>query len=90
MNIKISYKKMGKMLAGYRHRSELTQKQVAEGLGLIGPQFISNIERGLCPAPLDTLVEMLRLYGLNKNEKTMFFELLLKEYESKLRKAFLR
>ncbi len=32
--------------------SKLTQKAVAQKVGNINAQFISNIERGLCPAPV--------------------------------------
>jgi transcriptional regulator with XRE-family HTH domain len=55
-------KKLGDHLKEVRERAGLTQNEVSERLGYSSPQFISNIERGVSVAPLDTLAKMNRLY----------------------------
>lgn len=45
-----------------RQVSGWTQKEVALELGLKGPQYISNMERGRCAIPLCYLVKMAKMY----------------------------
>ena len=58
----------GVFLRNQRQKSGLTQLVVAKACGLSSAQFISNIERGICPVPSDTLVKMSELYNLNKKD----------------------
>ena len=45
-------RELGRLIARRREGLGLTQRDVAETLGYRGPQFISNIERGLAGLPL--------------------------------------
>lgn len=45
-----------------------TQKEVAEELGWSTPQYISNIERGMCEMPGHAIPKVSKMYGLKKNE----------------------
>lgn len=47
-----------------RLKKGLTQGQAAKELGLTSPQYISNIERGLCPASLETILKLIEVYDL--------------------------
>ncbi|MEO0335933.1 MAG: helix-turn-helix transcriptional regulator [Pseudomonadota bacterium] len=75
---------VGKYLKEQRVRSNLTQSQVAQSLGYTSPQFISNIERGLCSAPIKHLKGFLKLYNLSLEE---LLSVILKQEESNLRRA---
>lgn len=50
------------MLARARQNAGLSQKEVATALKLTSPQYISNIERGLCMASPRVLRKMAALY----------------------------
>jgi len=60
-------KEMAKKLKEIRERSRLTQKEVAEALGLkskYGRSFIARLENGLVPNPsLRTILDILRICG---------------------------
>lgn len=55
-------KKLGEHLKDVRESMNYTQSEVAQRLGYSSPQFISNIERGISVAPLDTLAKMIKMY----------------------------
>ena len=58
----------GTYLKNQRQKSGLTQSEVADSCGLTSPQFISNIERGLCSVPADILVTMADIYKIGKKD----------------------
>jgi len=50
------------LLRYLRIKASLSQRDVAESLGLESGQFISNFERGACLPPLKSLPELASLY----------------------------
>jgi len=68
MILKRSFKKMGKFLKAKRIEADLSQAYVAKKLGYTSSQFISNIERGLCGPPTESLRILIDLYRLDSNE----------------------
>jgi transcriptional regulator with XRE-family HTH domain len=77
---KMQIRKLGEYLREKRVRADLTQGWVAERMGFTSPQFISNIERGLCSPPMDVLKRMVRLYKLRNPEVVKFLSRLQEEY----------
>lgn len=59
-------KEFGVYLRVQRLKANVTQKEIAKACGFSSPQFISNIERGICPVPAEVLVIMADVYDLNK------------------------
>lgn len=51
-----------------RINQNLTQKQVADHLGLTGPQLVSNWERGICSVPRRFRSEVARLYNIPEGD----------------------
>jgi len=74
---------LGELLRKKREAAGLTQMDVAEKAGLSSPQFISNIERGACGAPLKLLDLMIRLYRM---EPGVIVKLLLENSKENLRR----
>ncbi len=77
---KLQIRKLGEYLRDKRVKADLTQGFVAERMGFTSPQFISNIERGLCSPPMDVLKRMVRLYKLRNPEVVKFLSRLQEEY----------
>ncbi len=84
MNKAPSQKRIGQFLKQHRVKAGLTQSDVAQRLGYTSPQFISNIERGLCSAPVKHLKDFAKMYHLDSEE---LIGLLLSEHETLLREA---
>lgn len=80
------FKNVGRFLRQRRIEIGLTQRQVSEKLGYGSPQFISDMERGLCTLPLKKLGEIVKLYKLAPQE---LMELMLQEQEAILRDALM-
>lgn len=59
-------KEFGDFLKESRIEAGLTQKEIAKKCGHNSPQFISNIERGLCWPPMNVLIIMSDLYKIPK------------------------
>lgn len=61
------WKSLGRYLAEIRQKAGLSQAQVAKLMKpmKIGPQFISNIERGICSPPEDLLRELVMVYQID-------------------------
>lgn len=57
-------KEFGIFLRERRLKSNLTQKEMANLCGYDSPQYISNIERGLCPIPPRVLGLMAKKYKI--------------------------
>ena len=66
------YIRQGIFLKKKRQQAKLSQAEVAEKLGYGGPQFISNIERGVSSVPLEKLGEMAELYKISKRQMAEF------------------
>jgi len=58
---------LGKFLKNARSDRALTQKDVAEKLGL-HVQFVSNWERGICAPPGHSFQKMIQLLRLDRSE----------------------
>lgn len=56
--------RLGKFLQKKRMEKGLSQGEVAKKLGYTSPQFISNIERGLCSPALSSAKKMAKLYDI--------------------------
>lgn len=52
-----------KIIQGLRAEVGLSQADLAKKLGYASPQFISNIERGLCGVPIDKIKIIDKAYG---------------------------
>ena len=78
------HRSVGQYLRDKRIESGLTQAKVAEDLGYSTPQFISNIERGLCSPPLKNLRTLVRMYRIPVDE---IMVIIMKEQEAILRQA---
>ena len=62
--------KLGEFLQQKRKEKGISQGQVSKVLGYSSPQFISNIERGLCCPPFPALKQMADLYQIDPEEMT--------------------
>ncbi len=81
------FKTLGHLLKDSREKNDYSQKEISTRLGYSSPQFISNIERGLCAPPLATLKQLIEVYKLNPDKVV---RLILKEEKRKLEGALLR
>lgn len=81
------FKTLGTLLRESRERNGFSQKEISSRLGYSSPQFISNIERGLCAPPLNKLKDLIDVYELNPDKVV---RLILKEEKRKLEGALLR
>jgi transcriptional regulator with XRE-family HTH domain len=80
--------RIGNAVKQRRELANLTQWDLAKGLGYTSPQIISNIERGVALPPLSRAKKMCRLLGLSKRQ-TIFMQMLFTDcYKEKVRKAF--
>jgi transcriptional regulator with XRE-family HTH domain len=61
-------KKINELLVESRKKSGLSQIEVSIYLGLTSPQYVSNIERGICAPSMDVVIKLITLYGLNKTQ----------------------
>jgi len=71
------FKAQAELLKKYRAKSEVTQSQLAKHLKLTTPQYISNMERGLCPIPLKHVKKLCKF--LDANPKDFFNAFMLDE-----------
>jgi len=72
-------------LRNARVEAGLSQSDVSEHLGLSSSQYISNIERGLCPPSVETLVKMTKLYRLPQKKVVT---ILVTDFEKSLKGKF--
>lgn len=61
---------LAEYLRGLRLAKDISQGAVATELGYSSPQYISNIERGLCATSLNQLAKFRKIYGVPKAEFT--------------------
>lgn len=71
-------KKSNKLLYEARKRIGLSQGQLAKALGLSTAQYISNIERGLCPVPIRKVKKFCKIL---KIEPKVLTSLMAQDYE---------
>ncbi len=80
-------KRLGEFLRVCRTDGGFSQKEIALKLGLDTPQFISNIERGLCAIPFKKLKALLKIY---KRDVDPVIELIASSYSESLRGYFFK
>ena len=82
--MKNKHKGFGRYLREKRREAGLSQQNVASALGYSSPQFISNLERGTCPVPLNRIRQFIDLYKIDQNEFVSRFlneqEIMLRQY----------
>lgn len=82
---------LAQLLRETREYRGFSQSEVAKRLGYSSPQFVSNMERGLCAPPLKAMKELVEMYKMKQDELIQAVvadhELYLKESVTKLRKA---
>ena len=82
--MKNKHKGFGKYLREKRREAGLSQQNVASALGYSSPQFISNLERGTCPVPLNRIRQFIDLYKIDQDEFVSRFlneqEIMLRQY----------
>lgn len=64
------YTTIARTIKSIRVEKNLTQRTLAEMLGLrkkVGPQFISNCERGLCSLPIPLLIKICDITGVHSD-----------------------
>jgi len=64
-----------------RMNKEMSQKALAKKLGLASPQYISNVERGLCPMSLEKLLKTCKILDI---EKKLAKQALLMDFDLKV------
>lgn len=82
--MKNKHKGFGRYLREKRREAGLSQQNVANALGYSSPQFISNLERGTCPVPLNRIRQFIDLYKIDQDEFVSKFlneqEIMLRQY----------
>tara|TARA_B100001094_G_C17582634_1_gene508150 strand:- start:85 stop:414 length:330 start_codon:yes stop_codon:yes gene_type:complete len=66
--MKDRHKGFGRYLREKRREAGFSQQRVAQALGYSSPQFISNLERGTCPIPLNRVRQFIDLYKIDQQE----------------------
>jgi transcriptional regulator with XRE-family HTH domain len=82
--MKNKHKGFGRYLREKRRDAGLSQQNAASALGYSSPQFISNLERGTCPVPLNRIRQFIDLYKIDHDEFVSRFlneqEIMLRQY----------
>jgi len=52
--------KIASIIKEMREKADMTQAVLAEKLGYSSPQFISNVERGICKFPLERIKDFIK------------------------------
>lgn len=79
----MKYETLGSYLKESRKKAGWTQWDVAKKLGYSSPQFISNVERGLCELPLSKIKKLREALNLDRDT---LIHLLLKPRIARLRR----
>jgi transcriptional regulator with XRE-family HTH domain len=79
----LKYQTVGEFLKNARQNRNLSQWEVAKQLGYSSPQFISNIERGISPPPVETLKQFMVLYKISSK---LIVEVMRDDYSRALKK----
>ena len=83
-NTSSMYKKIGHFFQQKRKTSGYSQKVAANHLG-VHAQYLSNVERGLCPLSNVHKKRLLKFYKINAHE---FLDFMLTQQETFLRSEF--
>lgn len=62
----VEFENLGKYLKEKRVKSKYTQTELAEALGDVHTQFVSNWERGLCAPPSHCFHDLISVLKLNR------------------------
>ena len=73
-------KSLGEFFRNSRKKSGMTQTHLAEALGLKSPQFISNVERGICAYTSEQLQEVILQCNIDIDELMLHFMAVYKIY----------
>ena len=60
--MKRTYQNLGKVVRQIRKSRHITQVELAEAIN-IHPQFVSNVERGLCAYPKEPMRKFVKQFG---------------------------
>ena len=80
--MKKQFTEEGKFLKAAREKSRMTQAELAEELGDVHVQFVSNWERGLCQPPMHKYRKLIKF--LKINEVDLRYEML-RDAENQIR-----
>ncbi len=80
-NIMLGYKKLGEFLKEKRVDAGLTQPALAQKLGEVHSQFVSNWERGLCAPPSHAFQRLISVLSLNRDE---LVKVMVADYQSEV------
>jgi transcriptional regulator with XRE-family HTH domain len=80
-------KSIGEMIKDRREEMGLTQLDCAKHLHLSSPQYISNIERGLCFPSLETVVKLAEILKMDGHK---LVDYMLEEHAKKVRAEYAR
>lgn len=86
-SVTIRGRKINQMLREARINAGLSQTEVAKVMGYPNPQYISNVERGLCPPSTQMISVMIRLYQM---DGLKVVNQLVRDYEKELRSQVLK
>lgn len=64
----VEFTSLGNFLKQKRVSKGLTQRELAEALGNLNSQFVSNWERGLCAPPGHAFQRLIDLLSINRKE----------------------
>lgn len=64
----VEFTSLGNFLKQKRVAKGLTQRELAEALGNLNSQFVSNWERGLCAPPGHAFQQLIDLLSINRKE----------------------
>lgn len=62
----------------------LTQRNVSTKMGWSSPQYVSNWERNISPAPFKDLKKLSKALGLNAIDKRQLIEVMTREYQMEI------
>jgi transcriptional regulator with XRE-family HTH domain len=65
----------------------LTQLEISKKIGLESPQYISNIERGLCAPSVEVLQKLVHILKIDAHE---IVDMMVNSYRQKLESKFLK
>jgi len=77
-------KQLGQAIKAAREGRGVTQRSLADALGLTSAQFVSNIERGIAPLPAHYIPILCRLLGMSEK---MLIDLATEAYRRRMRAA---
>lgn len=83
--MKTKVKGVSQYLREKRIEAEITQIEAGRYLGHTSPQYISNLERGLCEPSVEMAIKLCDFYGGSRKE---LFETMIDLYHSQLKQRF--